>query len=185
MEVVEVKKSKKEKDEKKQQKSKELAIRRGSPFSLFQRMDRYFEDLTKSFFDDLYWPFSYRRSRPLSLKAMEVESIFRTPLTNISEDENGFIIDAEMPGLQKGDIEITIQEGNLEIKGEIKEEKKEEKESEVVRREFRSSSYYRCFSLPENSDEDKIEANLDKGILKIRIPKLEIEKKEKKEIKIN
>ncbi|MFX1371755.1 MAG: Hsp20/alpha crystallin family protein [Promethearchaeota archaeon] len=185
MEVVEIKKSKKGKDEKKEQKSKELAIRRESPFSLFQRMDRYFNDLTRGYFDDWYWPFSLKRTRPLSLGATEIEPLFRTPLTNITEDESSFNIEVEIPGLQKKDIEIIIQEGTLEIKGETKEEKKEEKEGVLIRREFRSSRYYRSFSLPENSDEDGIEANLDKGVLKIRIPKKEIERKEKKEIKIN
>jgi len=181
---IEIKKSKKEKDEKQEQKSRELAMRRESPFSLFQRMDQYFNDLTRGFFDDWNWPFKFRRTRPLSLRIMETEPFFRTPLTNISEDESNYNIIAEIPGLEKGDIEITIHDDKLEIKGEIKEEKKEEKKGEIVRREFRSSSYYRCFSLPENSDEDAIEANLDKGVLKIKIPKKEIKKKVKKEVEI-
>lgn len=175
---------KKEKKEIKDRKSKELAIRRENPFSLFQQMDRHFDDLRRGFFNDWYWPFKSMRSRPLSLIAMESEPFFRTPLSNITEDENNFNILAELPGLEKGDIEIKIHNGNLEIKGEVKEEKKEEKKGELVRREFRSSSYYRCFSLPENIDEDAIEANLDKGVLRIKIPKKEIEKKGKKKIEI-
>jgi len=71
----------------------------------------------------------------------------------------------------------------LEIKGEQKEEIKEEKEG-YVRREFSSASYYRAFSLPENIDEDAIDANLEKGILTVKIPKKEFEKKEKKKIEI-
>jgi HSP20 family protein len=114
----------------------------------------------------------------------ESEPIFRTPLANITEDEGFFNINAELPGLDKGDIEISIQDGNLEIKGEVKEEKKEEKEGELVRREFRSSSYYRCFTLPENIDEDKIDANLEKGILTVKIPKVEPKEPEKKKIEI-
>jgi len=184
MEAVEIKKHKKEKDEKKQEKSRELAIKRENPFSLFQRMDKYFDDLRRQFFNDWYWPSKFMRDRPLSLVAMESEPFFRIPLTNINEDENNFNVLIEMPGLEKKDIEIMIHDGNLEIKGEVKEEKKEEKKDELVRREFRSSSYYRCFNLPENTDSDAIEANLDNGILKIKIPKKEIREKEKKEIKI-
>jgi len=175
---------KKEKKEIKEQKSKELAIRRENPFSIFQKMDRYFDDLRRQFFNDWYWPSKFMRTRPLSLTAMETEPFFRTPLANINEDENNFNVLVEMPGLKKNDIEIMIHDGNLEIKGEVKEEKKEEKKGELVRREFRSSSYYRCFSLPENIDEDAIEANLDKGIIRITIPKKEVEKKEKKKIEI-
>jgi len=172
------------KKEKKEQKLKELAIKRESPFSLFQKMDRYFDDLRSEFFIDKYWPSKFMKIRPLSLTTMEMEPFFRTPLINVAEDENNFNIIAEMPGLEKGDIEIMIHDGNLEIKGEKKEEKKDEKKGELVRREFHSTSYYRCFSLPENTDEDAIEANLDKGVLKITIPKKEAEKKEKKKIEI-
>ena len=175
---------KKERNSTKSQKSKELAIKRQNPFSIFQTMDRYFDDLRKGFFNDWYLPFKQMKIQPFSLSTIETEPFFRTPLANITEDENNFNIMAELPGLEKNDIEIKIHDGNLEIKGELKEEKKEEKKGELVRREFRSSSYYRCFSLPENLDEDAIEANLDKGVLKINIPKKEIKKKVKKEIEI-
>lgn len=175
---------KKEKKELKEQKSKELAIRRENPFSIFQKMDRYFDDLRRGFFNDRYWPFRFMRTRPLSLTAIETEPFFRTPLANIVEDEDNFNILVEMPGLEKKDIEIMIHNDNLEIKGEVKEEKKEEKKGEVVRKEFRSTSYYRCFSLPENTDKDAIEANLDKGVLRVTIPKIKVEKKEKKIIEI-
>jgi len=175
---------KKEKKEIKEQKSKELAIRRENPFSIFQKMDHYFDDLRRGFFNDWYWPFKFIRTRPLSPTAMETEPFFRTPLANITEDEYNFNILVEMPGLEKKDIEIMIHDGNLEIKGEVKEEKKEEKKDEFVRMEFRSTSYYRCFSLPENTEEDAIEANLVKGILRVTIPKNKVEKKDKKIIEI-
>ncbi|MFX1376314.1 MAG: Hsp20/alpha crystallin family protein [Promethearchaeota archaeon] len=182
---IEVKKEKKTKEEDKEgKKSRELSVRRESPFSLFQQMDRLFDDLNRNFFEDWYWPFRGRRRQPLSLIISENEPIFRTPLANINEDNENFIISAELPGLDKGDIEITLQEGKLEIKGEIKEEKKEEKEGKLVRREYRSSSYYRAFSLPENIDNDKVDANLDKGVLTIKIPKVEPPEPKKKKIEI-
>ncbi|MHA1292488.1 MAG: Hsp20/alpha crystallin family protein [Promethearchaeota archaeon] len=177
------KKEKVKKAKKEEQKSRELSIRRENPFSLFQKMDKLFDDLRRSFFDDFYWPFSWRRTRPLSLEVMEDEPIFRTPLANITEDEKFFTIAAELPGIDKGDLEITIHDGTLEIKGEHKEERKE-KEGELVRREYHSSSYYRAFTLPEHIDEDKIESNLDKGILNIKIPKVEPPEPKKKKIEV-
>jgi len=178
---VEVKKGKTSNNEKEsdEKKSRELAIRRENPFSLFQEMDRMFDDLWRRF-DDMFWPFSRRRFEPIK---WEDVPIFRTPLSNITETDTEFNIKAELPGLDKGDIEITYDDGVLEIKGEQKEEK-EEKEKGYIRREFSSSSYYRAFQLPENIDPDKITANLDKGILNITIPKKEPEKKEKKKIEI-
>jgi HSP20 family protein len=147
-------------------------------------MDHYFDDLRRGFFNDWYYPFKFMRTRPLSLTSVETEPFFRTPLANITEDEKSFNIFSEMPGIEKKDIEILIHDGTLEIKGETKEEKKEEKNGTVIRKEFRSSSFYRCFSLPENINEDAIEANLDKGTIRITIPKKEAEKKEMKKIEI-
>ena len=175
---------KREKSKKKEKESKELAIKKERPFSLFQDMDRYFNDLSRNLFDDWMFPLRSRIWPILSSSIIEREPFFRMPLTNITEDDKNFNIVAEMPGLNKGDITISIQDGNLEIKGEVKEEKKEEKEGELVRREYHSSSYYRCFSLPENINEDQIEASLEKGILNITIPKKELEKKEIKKIEI-
>lgn len=177
---IEVKKGKKEEKPEVNKKSRELAIRRESPFSLFQEMDRMFDNLWRNFDDSLFWPFRRRRYEPIKWEEMPV---FRTPLSNIIENENGYAITAELPGLDKGDIEITFQDGLIEIKGEQKREEKEEKEG-YIRREYRSSTYYRAFNLPENIDDELIDANLDKGILTVKIPKKEPEKKERKKIEV-
>ncbi len=183
-EKIEIKKKEKSSEGKKDdQKSRELSVRRENPFSLFQEMDQLIDNLHNTFFTDM-WPFSPRKYRPLSLIIRDDEPIFRTPLANISESENYFAISAELPGLERGDIELSIQDGKLEIKGERKDEKKEEKDGQLVRREFHSSSYYRAFNLPENIDNDGIEANLEKGILHVKIPKVEPPKPEKKTIQI-
>ncbi|MBN1800487.1 MAG: Hsp20/alpha crystallin family protein [Candidatus Lokiarchaeota archaeon] len=183
-EQIQVKKDKSKKKEKEEKEPREIAIRRDRPFSLFQEMDRYFDDMTRDLFGNFMWPFSSRRWGPSILSEMEKEPLFRTPLSNITEDDKNFNIVAEMPGLNKSDITVSIHDGNLEIKGEAKEEKREEKEGKLVRREYRSSSYYRCFSLPENANEDLVNATLDKGILKVTIPKKEPVKIEKKTIEV-
>ena len=176
-EKIEISKKEKANGEKKD--AREITIRRDSPFSLFQEMDRVFDDM----FNDMWWPFG-RRSRPLSLIIRDNEPRFRTPLANIHETDKTYNITAELPGINKGDIELTIQDGVLEIKGETEEEKKEEKEGQLIRREYRSSKYYRAFNLPEHIDDDKIEANLEKGILNINIPKVEPKEPERKKIAI-
>ncbi|MHA1150420.1 MAG: Hsp20/alpha crystallin family protein [Promethearchaeota archaeon] len=183
---IEIKKEEKTTDVKEEdKKSRELSVRRENPFSLFQQMDRLFDELNSSFWNDWMWPFSRRAYRPLSLVIQEDEPLFRTPLSNITETDDAYEISAEMPGLDKGDIEISIHDGTLEIKGEMQEERKEKsKDGEYVRRECRSSSYYRAFALPEHIDEDNIEANLDKGVLNVKIPKVEPPKPEVKKIKV-
>jgi len=157
--------------------------RRYHPLTMFREMDSFFSDITK-WFDDIFWrPSRFFDFEPFNLKVFDDSEFFRTPLANVSEDETGYHMTAELPGLEKGDLEISIHDGTLEIKGERKEEHEEKKEG-FVRKEYSSSSYYRSFKLPENVDEDKIDATLDKGVLKLDLPKKEIEEKESKKIEV-
>ena len=167
-----------------EEKGRELTLRhKYHPISMFREMDRFFGDITR-WFDDMFWrPSRFFDFEPFSLRVLDDSDFFRTPLANVSEDEMGYQMTAELPGLEKGDLEITIHDGTLEIKGETKEEHEEKKEG-FVRKEYSSSSYYRSFKLPENVDEEKIDATLDKGVLKLSLPKKEIEERERKKIEI-
>ena len=157
--------------------------RRYHPLTMFREMDRFFSDITR-WFDDMFWrPSRFFDFEPFSLKVFDESDFFRTPLANVTEDDKGYQMTAELPGLEKGDLEITIHDGTLEIKGERKEEHEEKKEG-FVRKEYSSSSYYRSFRLPENVDEEKIDATLEKGVLKLDMPKKEIEEKESKKIEV-
>jgi len=187
---IEVKKehSKTEEETKKEEKPQEdkkseITLQKYRPLSTFGTLDRFFNDMTH-WFDDFFWrPTRLWDFEPFSMKIFEEEPFFRTPLSNIIEDDHGYHLTAELPGLEKGDLEITIHDGNLEIKGEKKEEIEDKKDG-YVRKEYSSSSYYRTFKLPENIEEDKIDATLDKGILKLDLPKKELEEKEKKKIEV-
>ena len=183
-EEIKEKEVKTEETPKEEDKGKELTVRRRyHPLSMVKEMDRFFGDITR-WFDDTFWrPSRFFDFEPFSLKEFDDSKFFRTPLSNVSEDDTGFHLTAELPGLEKGDLEITIHDGNIEIKGERKEEHEEKKEG-FVRREYSSSSYYRNFKLPENVDEEKIDATLDKGVLKLDLPKKEMEEKERKQIEV-
>ncbi len=107
------------------------------------------------------------------------------PSVNIKEDKDAFYVEVAAPGFEKGDFNITLDDGLLTISSE-KEVKDEVKEDEkVTRQEFSYQSFSRSFTLPELVDEDKISAKYDKGILSITIPKKEEAKpKPAKKIKI-
>lgn len=145
--------------------------------SIFKFVDLSFGRMNR-WLDDFWWPFETRIRFPLS-----IESDFRMPLINITEDGKKYKIEAELPGLDKKDISISIIDDILEIKGESEKEYKEEKKG-IKWREYKSSSFFRRFKLPNNLDEDKITTDLKNGRLQISIPKLETEKKEKKTIEI-
>lgn len=107
------------------------------------------------------------------------------PATNIKEDEKSYEIELAVPGMKKEDIKLELEGGLLTVSGETKEEK-EEKKSTYLRKEYKSSSFTRSFSLPDNANEDSVSSNYEDGILKIRMDKKEAAlKKEKKAIAIN
>lgn len=165
------------------EKKGEIQLRnRYRPLSIFRDIDRFFDDIDK-FFIDFWRPSRLWSFEPFTMNLLEDEKFFRTPLANIVDEGDHFSITAELPGLEKGDIEITVHDGNLEIKGEQKIEY-EDKNEGYVRKEYSSSSYYRSFKLPENIDDDKIDAKLENGVLKLSLPKVEEEKKENKKIQV-
>jgi HSP20 family protein len=114
-----------------------------------------------------------------------IETKFRKPLADIWEENNDFIAKIELPGVEKEDIHLNINEKNLEIKVEKKQENKTEDQKKGVFRLERSySGFYRCFRLPENVDKEKIDASYKNGILELKIPKLQIKRDEVKRISV-
>ena len=105
-----------------------------------------------------------------------------TPQVDIAETDDNFELQFAIPGINKDDITIDLEDGTLTVGGERKfEETKNEKNFHSV--ETRYGSFKRSFKLPENVAEDKVEASYKDGILLIQIPKTEI-KKEVKTISI-
>lgn len=92
------------------------------------------------------------------------------PAIELAEKDQAFEITAELPGMDAGEIEVSISGGMLTIKGEKKEEK-ETKEKNCYFSERRYGSFQRSFQLPEGVDADKISATLEKGVLWIILPK--------------
>ena len=107
------------------------------------------------------------------------------PAVNIKEDEKNFILDLAVPGIDKKDLKIEINEDVITVSSESKDEK-EVNSDDYKRREFSYSSFCRSFYLPENVNKDKIEANYKDGILSVFLPK-DVEEKNKitKQVKIS
>jgi HSP20 family protein len=103
------------------------------------------------------------------------------PSIDISETEKQYLIDVEVPGVEKKDIELNIENNTLTISGERKFEKKEDGKH-YHRVESSYGSFSRSFTLPDNVKDDSIQATYNNGILNITIDKSE--QKMKKQIKI-
>lgn len=102
------------------------------------------------------------------------------PAIDIVDKEKVYEITAELPGMDDKNIEITLANGVLMIKGE-KTEEKEEKKKDYYKSERHFGSFRRSFQLPTGVDAEKIEATFKKGVLTVTLPKTaEAQKQEKK-----
>ncbi len=106
-----------------------------------------------------------------------------SPRVDISETKESVFVRAEMPGMNAEDVKITLSEGTLTLRGEKK--RTEESRTESFHRIERShGEFVRQFPLPNNLNEDAVEASFADGVLEIRIPKREPEKPKEREISI-
>lgn len=92
-----------------------------------------------------------------------------SPEADIREEENKYLIEVDLPGLTEKDIQITLENNHLSLKGERNTAVKEE----YIRRERCSGSFERLFKLPDNIDAEHIEAKAHNGVLRISVPKSE------------
>ena len=93
------------------------------------------------------------------------------PPVDVRESQNELALSVEVPGVSPDQIEVTIDNGVLTVKGEKREERKEGDEGQYHLVERSYGTFMRSFQLPKNLDESKIEAKHEHGILTIRIPK--------------
>lgn len=129
-------------------------------------MSKRFSDIMDEFFNDAV---SARRDNFV-------------PSIDVSETENQFMITAELPGMKKEDINISLENGRLSISGERSFEN-EEKGKTYHRVETQYGSFNRSFQLPDNVSEESITATYEDGLLNITIDKSE--DKVKKQIEIS
>ena len=94
-----------------------------------------------------------------------------TPAVDIREDAGRFVITADVPGVDPEDIEVTMENGVLTIKGERKLEVKDEGDNGYRRVERVYGNFYRRFTLPDTADAEAISANGRHGVLEVVIPK--------------
>jgi HSP20 family protein len=121
------------------------------------------EDLFPSFSSliDDFWGRDY-------VKKMEAGTTI--PAVNVLEDDNEFDVEVAAPGFKKEEFKIQVENNQLTISSEHKEEK-EEKGKKVTRKEFNYNTFTRTFTLPDNINQDAIDAEYADGMLKVILPK--------------
>lgn len=107
----------------------------------------------------------------------------RFPSIDVIENEKGFKIRAELPGMDSENVDVSISEGYLSLKGERQEEK-EEKNDNYLRHELSCGAFQRTIALPDTANCDKADASFKNGILTIDVPKKEGATKKPKKLRI-
>lgn len=144
-----------------------MSLVRHNPWSLFDQLAR-------------------ELNNPVSVYDKDEEGNVATaswaPSVDITEDETSFKLLADIPGVNPKDIEVSMDNGVLTVKGERKSEETSEKEN-YRRVERRYGMFYRRFNLPDTADAEKIDAHSEHGVLKVIIPKKEVAQSRRIEVK--
>ena len=107
-----------------------------------------------------------------------------SPAIDISETPDAYLVAAELPGVEKQDVHVTVLENRLFIKGEKKQETREEKQN-VHRVERAYGAFSRSFDLPRAVEAEKITAAYKDGVLRVSVPKAEEAKPKQIEVNVN
>jgi len=147
--------------------------------SFRSEMDRIFDRFAGGF----AMPSLRRMFEFVPSRRIESTFTFTAPAIDIAENDKGYKVTAELPGLESNNVDVTISGDTLTIKGEKRQEK-EEKVGNYHLCERSFGSFHRSFSLPVGVDRDKISAELSKGVLTITMPKTAEGQQPQKKIKV-
>lgn len=144
-----------------------LAPERWEPFSEFEQMAEHMRSLLDKTFASAGWE-------------TFTETEGWSPFVDIEEADDAYVVEAELPGVKREDVNIELVSDELAITGEVKEQKRK---GALRRHTRRTGRFAYRVRLPAAVDPDKVEANLNDGVLTVRVPKAEREQRRKVEIK--
>jgi len=140
--------------------------------STFEEMDKLFDQFLKT-----RWTQPFFGNFP-ELKRPSMGSEVRVPSVDVVEKDGNVIVRAEIPGIDKDNVDISLDGNNLTIQGKSKHEKKEVGE-EYHHCEISTGSFSRTLTLPADVDGEKVKATFTNGLLEITLPKVENKKRNK------
>ena len=157
-------------EEKQPSKTSVQRVEPARALSPFEEMDRLFDAFSSH---NWFRPFQMEWPR-LNKAAMPFEG--KIPDVDVIERDDEIVVKAEMPGVDKKDIDISVTQNSVTIKGVTSHEEKEEK-GDYYRCEIARGSYARTMSLPADVDETKSKATYKDGVLQLTLPKLKKSKR--------
>jgi HSP20 family protein len=165
-----------DKGKEKGKETRELAPWR--PFSDLTRWERDMERMMDDFFDRRmrpWWPERWLRTEGFTTNV---------PALDVFEEKDELVVKAELPGMEKDNVEVNLTNHTLTIKGEKKKEE-EVKEEKYYRSERSYGSFVRTLQLPADVQADKVKASFKNGVLEVRLPKTEEAKAKEIKVKVD
>lgn len=144
----------------------EQAVQHAAPgraLSPWEEMEMMFERMFPR-----RWLQSFQREWPSFELGMPFEG--RTPRVDLIDRENELVVRAEIPGVKKEDLEVTLGDNTITVRGTTSVEKKEEK-GDYFRQEISSGTFSRTLGLPSEVDGSKAKASYQDGVLEVTLPK--------------
>ncbi|MFQ5470801.1 MAG: Hsp20/alpha crystallin family protein [Gammaproteobacteria bacterium] len=150
----------------------EIQSRSRGNISPFDEIERAFDDFSRG-----NWLFPLRTSWPFTSEKL---SAFegKQPRVDVINQEKNILVKAELPGVEKDNLDVTLSDNQLTIRGKT-EKKQEEEKGDYFHREISSGEYVRTVLLPAEVDDKKAKATFKNGLLEMTIPKLETSKRSK------
>ena len=106
-----------------------------------------------------------------------------SPEVDISEDDQGYMLKADLPEMKKDDVRVTVEDGILSVSGERKGQKEDQKKKfHRIERSF--GTFRRSFTLPEDVDSTKVTADLRDGVLRVHLPTAPVAKSKATQVKV-
>ena len=106
-----------------------------------------------------------------------------SPEIDISEDDHGYLLKADLPEMKKDDVRVTVEDGILSVSGERKCQKEDQKKKfHRIERSF--GTFRRSFTLPEDADSTKVTAEFRDGVLKVHLPTTPVAKSKATQVKV-
>jgi HSP20 family protein len=124
--------------------------------SRYTPFDETFDDLFKGF---LVRPMAFESQAPAQVRM------------DVREDEKSYVVHAEIPGVKRDDINVTIDGNQVAISAEVKRQKEDKQGERVLRSERYYGKVYRAFTLPQEVDDAGAQARFNEGVLELTLPK--------------
>jgi HSP20 family protein len=145
-----------------------LVRRTGSPMAAYRpnAMEDQFGRMVETMFEDFFAPAAHAAGM-----SRWAEDGISSPRLNVTEDEKSFQVQAEMPGVKKEDVKVSIDRQRVTIEAETRQEQEKREGENLVYAERTARKFMRSFMLPTEVDDGAADARLEDGVLSLTLPK--------------